>query len=211
MPGSDPQPTAAALATPGHLPDTENMLEPISLANHFLIAMPALADPNFQRTVTLICQHTNEGALGIVINRTTDLTMRDVLQQMNIPMDRTKKPDMPVYYGGPVQNERGFILHRALGSWGATLPVSETLGLTTSRDILEAIAEDRGPADCLIALGYAGWGSGQLEREMAENAWLNGPADYDIIFNAAPETRWMKAAALLGVDLGTLSGEAGHA
>ncbi len=181
------------------------------LSNHFLIAMPSLADPNFARTVTLICEHSSEGAMGIVINRTTDLALGDILQQMGIDTDSTNKRNMPVHLGGPVQTNRGFVLHEPLGKWESTLPITESLGVSTSRDILAAIAENRGPDKCLVALGYAGWGAGQLEREIAENSWLNGPVDRLIIFDTPVEHRWQSAAKLVGVDLSTLSGDAGHA
>jgi len=182
-----------------------------TLTNNFLIAMPAMKDPNFEQTVTYICQHNEEGALGIVINRTTDLTVGDVLDQMNINRDDSVKCDLPVYYGGPVQMERGFILHEDIGSWDSTLKVSDKTALTTSRDILEAIASDTGPAHSLLALGYAGWGAGQLEREISENAWLHWPANNDLLFSTPVNKRWEEAAALLGVDLSLLSTDAGHA
>lgn len=182
-----------------------------SLTNQFLIAMPALMDPNFARTVTLICQHNEEGALGIVINRTTALTIREVMDQLSVPRDNIKDPELPVFLGGPVQTERGLILHEGIGNWETTLPISEDLGLTTSKDILEAIAENRGPTNCMLALGYAGWGSGQLEREMRENAWLSVPTDNDIIFRTPVDERWPRAAELVGVDITMLSGPAGHA
>jgi putative transcriptional regulator len=182
-----------------------------SLTNHFLIAMPGLADPNFHQTVTLICQHDDDGALGIIINRPIDLEIRDILEQMDIPSADASCANEPVFGGGPVQVERGFILHDESGDWGATLNVGEGLGLTSSRDILEAMAHNRGPRHYLVALGYAGWAAGQLEREISENAWLNGPADPDIIFRAPVEERWRRAAELLGVDLRLLSSEAGHA
>jgi len=182
-----------------------------SLANHFLIAMPALADPNFVRTVTLICQHNEEGALGIVINRTTNLVVGDILQQLELPADESEQAQAPVYFGGPVQTERGLILHEGDRHFESTLPVGTSLGLTTSRDILESMANNDGPRHCLVALGYAGWGSGQLEREISENAWLSGPTDNDIIFRTAVDERWPKAAAGMGVDLNTMSREAGHA
>lgn len=181
------------------------------LANHFLIAMPALADPNFSRTVTLICEHSSEGAMGIVINRKTELALGDILRQMGLNADDAHMREMPVHLGGPVQTNRGFVLHEPLGSWESTLPITETLGVSTSRDILAAIAENRGPERCLVALGYAGWGAGQLEREIAENSWLNGPSDQQIIFDMPIEHRWQKAAQLAGVDLSLLSSDAGHA
>jgi len=183
----------------------------VSLINHFLIAMPALADPNFNRTVTLICEHSSEGAMGIIINRTTNLHLRDIFEQLEIKTEHSGRADMPVYMGGPVQNNRGFVLHQPLGQWESTLPVTKTLGVSTSRDILQAIAENNGPEDCLMALGYAGWAAGQLEREISENSWLSGPADHQILFHVPPEERWNAAAELMGVDLSTLSSEAGHA
>lgn len=187
------------------------MVEFQSLANQFLIAMPALGDPNFARTVTVICQHDENGALGVVINRATQLTLRDVLQQLSLPDDKLGDPDRPVYQGGPVQTELGLILHESLGNWDATLAISDSLGLTTSRDILEAVADNRGPPSHILVLGYAGWGSGQLEREMVENAWLSGPIDPNIIFRTPVENRWWQAAALLGIDIANLSAETGHA
>ncbi len=182
-----------------------------SLTNHFLIAMPMLRDPNFEQTVTLVCQHNDDGALGIVINRLVDLTVGDILDQMDISRGAYRSCEDPVYYGGPVQTDRGFVLHDDAGEWESTLPITAGIGLTTSRDILEAMARNEGPQHTLIALGYAGWGSGQLERELSENAWLSGPTDYDIIFSTPVERRWMAAAGLLGVDLRLLSPEAGHA
>ena len=181
------------------------------LTNQFLIAMPAMKDPNFEQTVTYICQHNHEGALGIVINRTIDLTVGDVLDQMNIVRDAAINSEAPVHYGGPVQIERGFILHEDIGDWDSTLQISDLTGLTTSRDILEAMANNLGPSRALLALGYAGWGAGQLEREISENAWLNWPADNELIFTTPIGERWSKAASLLGVDLSLLSTDAGHA
>ena len=182
-----------------------------SLANHFLIAMPSLADANFARSVTLICEHSDEGAMGIVINRLTDLRLGDVFKQMEIGADKTTNVGSAVYLGGPVQNNRGFVLHEPLGNWESTLSVTDKFGVSTSRDILEAIAQSRGPEKFLVALGYAGWGAGQLEREISENSWLSGPAHRDIIFDLPAERRWKAAAQLVGVDLTTLSGEVGHA
>jgi putative transcriptional regulator len=187
------------------------MENPEFLTNNFLIAMPAMKDPNFGQTVTYICQHNPEGALGIVINRTINLTVGDVLDQMEIDREPSHQTDAPVHYGGPVQIERGFILHEEIGNWDSTLQISNLTGLTTSRDILEAIAHNTGPERVLLALGYAGWGEGQLEREISENAWLHWPADNDLIFSAPVEQRWSQAAGLLGVDLSLLSTDAGHA
>jgi putative transcriptional regulator len=182
-----------------------------TLTNQFLIAMPSLVDPNFHRTVTLICQHNEHGALGIVINRVTDVTMQEIFEQMDIPAPAGRYLQQPVFNGGPVQTERGFILHEAAHRWDATLTVGPDLALTTSQDILVAMSRDAGPDRCLVALGYAGWGAGQLEREMQANAWLSGPADTDIIFGAAVSERWAQAAQMIGVDIHRISSEAGHA
>ncbi|MDH3513566.1 MAG: YqgE/AlgH family protein [Gammaproteobacteria bacterium] len=187
------------------------MKGPDTLANHFLIAMPSLADANFARSVTLICEHSEEGSMGIVINRLTDLHLSEIFDQLGINPDNAGHADDVVYLGGPVQNNRGFVLHEPLGEWESTLSVTDRFGVSTSRDILEAIAENRGPEKFIVALGYAGWGAGQLEREISENSWLSGPASRDIIFDLPVEQRWKAAAGLVGVDLATLSGEAGHA
>jgi putative transcriptional regulator len=149
--------------------------------------------------------------MGIVINRLTDLHLSDIFDQLGIAPDKTSYADDVVYLGGPVQNNRGFVLHEPLGDWESTLSVTDKFGVSTSRDILEAIAENRGPEKFIVALGYAGWGAGQLEREITENSWLSGPANQDIIFDLPVEQRWKAAAHLVGVDLATLSSEAGHA
>lgn len=189
----------------------EDMKPETSLANNLLIAMPALADPNFARTVTLLCEHSDDGAMGIMINRPTNLALRDVLVQLNIDAGSSPHADAPVYFGGPVQISRGFVLHEPIGNWEATLTVTDTLGVSTSRDILEAIARNEGPDRYLVALGYAGWGAGQLERELSENAWLNVPAAREILFSLPVDERWRAAALLTGVDPTHLSSEAGHA
>ena len=187
------------------------MIDLVSLTNHFLIAMPNLGDPNFSRTVALICEHSKDGAMGLVINRITDLRMTDVLEQMNIEAPDSRHLNEPVHVGGPVQINRGFVVHEPLGKWESTLAVAGELGVSTSRDILEALARNQGPEHYILTLGYAGWEAGQLEHELAENAWLSGPADRGILFHTPPEARWNAAARLLGIDLTTLSGEAGHA
>ncbi len=181
------------------------------LANQFLIAMPSLGDPNFFRTVTLICEHSAEGAMGIIINRPLDLTLADVFQQLDIESDGCTAGRQFVYLGGPIQNNRGFVLHEPLGSWESTLAVTETLGISTSRDILVAMANNEGSEHSLLALGYAGWAPGQLEQEIADNAWLSGPATSEILFKTPPEARWAAAAHLLGVDMTHLCVDAGHA
>lgn len=181
------------------------------LTDHFIIAMPGLMDENFNQAVTYICEHDDNGTFGIIINRESEITLDDVMQQMHIPYHPDTNEQALVYTGGPVQANRGFILHRPTGNWDSSLIVNDTVALTTSRDILEAIAEDRGPDDTIIALGYAGWGPGQLEQEMATNAWLSCPAEEQIIFNTPIEERWEAAARLLGIDLQLLSNDAGHA
>jgi putative transcriptional regulator len=182
-----------------------------NLTNHFLIAMPGLADPNFYHTVTYLCAHNDEGAMGIIINRPMELQLGEILGQMDITASHPGSREAPVYDGGPVQRERGFVIHRPQGSWDSMLPVGTDIGVTTSRDVLVAMAKGEGPERSLVALGYAGWGAGQLEREIAENAWLSGPADPDILFELPSEQRWEASAALLGVDLNLLSSDAGHA
>lgn len=181
------------------------------LTNHFLIAMPALKDPNFFQSVTYICEHNANGALGIIINRPLDLSLPEILAQASLPVLDNEASEIAIHLGGPVQQDRGLVIHEPLGEWNATMKVTSDIGITSSIDILEAIAKLRGPERCLIALGYAGWGAGQLEHEMAENAWLNGPADPDILFNTPNDERWKGAAMTLGVDLDLLSGETGHA
>jgi putative transcriptional regulator len=187
------------------------MMTDSRLTNHFLIAMPGLMDDNFNQAVTYICEHDENGTFGIVINRESDITLNDVMQQMQIPCPLELQHPILVLTGGPVQSNRGFILHRPTGNWDSSLIVTDSVALTTSRDILEAIAEDRGPDDNIIALGYAGWGPGQLEQEMAANTWLSCPAEQQIIFETPVEKRWQAAADLIGVDLQLLSNEAGHA
>ncbi len=181
------------------------------LTNQFLIAMPALHDSYFERTVTLICQHNEEGALGIVVNRTTDLFLKDIFDQLEIPLADVPEMKLPVHNGGPVQTDRGLILHESRADWDATLQVGNNLGLTISPDVLEAISKKRGPKLCMPLLGFAGWERGQLESEMQNNVWLSAPADNSIIFDTPVAERWTKAAALVGINLSTISVEAGHA
>lgn len=184
------------------------------LTGHLLIAMPGLADPNFHRTVTYICEHSDEGALGIVINRPLDLELGDVFSQLALTPADPALARQPVLQGGPVHPERGFVLHEEPGdppAFDATLAVADSIRVTTSQDILAALAGGRGPRRALLALGYAGWGAGQLEEELAANAWLSVPATAELIFDTPFEGRWRAAARLLGIDLATLSSDAGHA
>ncbi len=186
-------------------------MENANFTDHFLIAMPGMVDPNFAGTLTYICDHGTEGALGIVVNRPIDLTMDKLLEQIGIPVEDDRLVGRPVYFGGPVQVERGFVLHQPVGEWNSTLKVGDRVGLTTSKDILEATAQCQGPEQMLVSLGYAGWGPGQLESEIKQNAWLTVPADPDVIFHLAPEERFVAAVQLLGIDVSMLSDEAGHA
>ena len=186
-------------------------MQTTTLTNHFLIAMPALADPNFYQTVTYICAHNEDGAMGIIINRPLGLSLGEVLGQMQISSGSTNIESIPIYQGGPVQADRGFVLHQPLKMWDSCIKISGDMGIATSRDILNAIANGEGPEQVFIALGYAGWAPGQLEREIMENAWLNAPADTSIIFKTPVEQRWRAAAGLMGVDLEKLSIDVGHA
>lgn len=182
-----------------------------SLANHFLIAMPGLADPNFSQTVAYVFKHDAEGAMGIVINRPTKMPLGEVFQQLKFPCDNPILVSRSVMQGGPVQPEQGFVIHPPGGKWDYTVPVSNDIQITTSRDILAALANGTGPDSALVALGFANWGAGQLEAEIAANAWLTAPADADILFKLPFEDRWRAAARLLGIDLAKMSPTAGRA
>lgn len=187
-----------------------------SLADHFLIAMPSLADPNFARGVTLICQHDEHGAMGLMVNRLSDITLAEVLRQMDIASDSPTLGKQSVLLGGPVQPDRGFVLHDDPRDFGSTLRFGQRegrggLAVSTSRDILQEMARGAGPENALVALGYAGWTAGQLEDELAQNAWLTVPADRAICFHTPLSERWNAAARSLGVDLSRLSDMVGHA
>ena len=182
-----------------------------SFTNHLLIAMPALADPNFSHTVTLICEHTEKGALGIVLNKPLPMKLSDVLSQMKLEPRDEQIAAQPVLRGGPLHNDRGFVLHRPGGEWDATHRVSDFIQVTTSRDILAAMARGEGPSNAFIALGYASWEAGQLEREIRENAWLPVPADERVVFELPYEQRWQGCWNLLGIEVEKLSLVAGNA
>lgn len=186
-------------------------MQSINLTHHFLIAMPTMAGTCFSKTLTYICEHNEQGALGIVINRTVDLTLENLFDQLEIPCANSLLKGLPVLFGGPVQLDRGFVLHQPAGEWQSTLSVDHELGLTTSLDILLAIANGEGPEQVLVTLGYAGWAPGQIEHELAQNAWLTVNASPSIIFELLPEERLPAAMQLLGIDFSSLSGEAGHA
>ena len=183
----------------------------VNLTHHFLIAMPSMADPNFAHTLTYVCEHNPDGALGLVVNRPIEMTLSSLFEQIEVPLPDTELRTTPVLFGGPVQVDRGFVLHRPLGNWQSTLAIRDELGLTTSKDILEAVGRGEGPANLIVSLGYAGWSAGQLEQELAANAWLTVAADTGVLFELPPEDRLPAAMRLLGVDLSQLSEDVGHA
>lgn len=183
-----------------------------SLTGHFLIAMPGMGDPNFARGITFICQHSEDGAMGLVVNRLSDFKLGDVLEQMQMPCAREAVATTPVLVGGPVQPERGFVLHASGGrEWDSSYRVNDMLTVTTSRDILAAMADGEGPRRALVVLGYAGWGAGQLEQELRENAWLTVQADDRILFDTALDDRWGAAVALVGINPANLTSYSGRA
>ncbi len=187
----------------------------INLSNQFLIAMPGMADGNFGGTVVYLCEHTNQGALGLIINRPIDINLKNLFEKVDLSLDRDDLASRPVYLGGPVQTERGFVLHDQLddegGHYSSTLKIPGGLEMTTSRDVLEAISNGAGPRRVFITLGYSGWGAGQLEEELGRNGWLTVEADPRIIFDTPVEERYDKALSLLGIDRNFLLAEAGHA
>ncbi|MFT4248944.1 MAG: YqgE/AlgH family protein [Pseudomonas sp.] len=184
---------------------------PTHLTHQLLIALPALFDPNFARSVALICQHDDNGAMGVVVNRASEYTLGEVLAQMGIGTEDAALREQKVLAGGPVHPERGFVIHDDARDWDSSLEVGEGLYLTTSRDILEAMAAGRGPRNALVALGCAGWGAGQLEFEIAENSWLTAPSDPQLLFDLPLDERWQAAAGRIGVDLFSMTDYSGHA
>lgn len=182
-----------------------------SLANQLLVALPSLADPNFARAVALICQYDEDGAMGVVVNRPSEFTLGDVFEQMGIETDDAELSAQPVLAGGPVHAERGFVLHDGEKEWDSSLVIGEGLYVTTSRDVLEAMARGEGPARSTVALGCAGWGAGQLEYELTENSWLTVPADAELLFATPLEARWQAAAGRIGVDMTRVADYSGNA
>ncbi|PHS72996.1 MAG: YqgE/AlgH family protein [Cycloclasticus sp.] len=180
------------------------------LTNNFLIAMPNMQGDDFSKTVTYLCQHDEEGALGLVVNKPHTMKMGDIFNQLAITAVRPEIAEVALFMGGPVQTERGFVLHTPVGDWDSTMQINEHIALTTSKDILEAIAEDKGPEKWLVALGYAGWAAGQLEQEIQRNSWLHDKAEEHIIFEESLEQRWELAAHRIGVDISLMSTESGH-
>lgn len=186
-------------------------VEATPLAGQLLIALPALADPNFARSLVLLCQHDGDGAMGLVVNRQAEYTLGDVFGQMEIACEDAALRDRPVLSGGPVHPERGFVLHDGDGRWDSSLQIGPDLHVTTSRDVLEAMARGEGPGRVVVALGCAGWGAGQLEHELTEHSWLNAPADGELLFTLPLEARWQAAAGRIGVDLQHVAGYSGRA
>lgn len=188
---------------------------PINLTNQFLIAMPGMGDGNFAGAVVYMCEHTERGALGLIINRPIEIGVQQLFEKVDLVLEREDLRATPVYLGGPVQTERGFVLHEQLdeegGHYSSTLKIDGGLEMTTSRDVLEAMASGAGPRKVLITLGYSGWSAGQLEEEIGRNGWLTVAADPTIIFDTPVEDRYDRALSLLGIDRGFLSSEAGHA
>jgi putative transcriptional regulator len=182
-----------------------------SLANCLLIAMPSLADGNFAHSVTLICEHSERGALGIVLNKPLEMKLGDVLAQMQLETTEIAIGERAVLRGGPVHTDRGFVLHRPGGEWDSTHRISDSIQVTTSRDVLAAIARGEGPRDAFIALGYAGWEPGQLEREILDNAWLSVPMNEHLVYEVPFEERWQAAWQQLGIHSSRISPVAGHA
>jgi putative transcriptional regulator len=183
----------------------------ILLKHQFLLAMPNQTGTYFGNTITYVCEHNPSGAMGIVINRPLDMDLSEIFEQLSLQQADAGSATSPILRGGPVQMEHGFVIHDSTEKWETTAAVTDSINVTTSRDILSAMAAGHGPQRAVVALGYAGWGAGQLEAEIAANAWLNAPASSDILFNTPFEERWQRAAELLGVDLMTISTEAGHA
>src|SRR6187455_1990861 len=183
----------------------------VNLTHHFLIAMPSMADPYFAKTLTYICEHNDQGALGLVVNRPIDMTLQALFERLSLTLRDGERAAAPVYFGGPVQTDRGFVLHAPAGNWQSTLRVRDAIGLTTSKDILEAVGRGEGPPKILVTLGYAGWSAGQIEHELSQNAWLTVEAKDAILFDLPADERLPAAMQLLGIDYAQLADQAGHA
>ena len=191
-------------------PDTR-----IDLTNQFLIAMPGMADETFEGTVVYLCEHNEKGALGLVINKPIAIKLKNLFEKIELALDRRELGEQPVFFGGPVQTERGFVLHEKLAEgephYNSTLSIPGGLEMTTSKDVLEALAQGEGPTRVLVTLGYSGWGAGQLEAELGRNGWLTVNADPAVIFDTPIDKRYDRAVGLLGIDPRMLSQQAGHA
>lgn len=182
-----------------------------NLTGQFLIAMPSMDDPNFGGTLIFVAEHNEKGALGLVVNRPMELDLGGLFERLALKLDDTGLSRRPVFAGGPVQGDRGFVLHQPVGSWHSTVVVGDDIGLTSSRDVLEAVAAGRGPQRMVVMLGYSGWGPGQLEDEVVRNSWLTVEAVPELIFETAPELRLQRAFGLLGFDPAFLASVPGHA
>lgn len=183
----------------------------MNLTNHFLIAMPAMDDPYFSKTLIYVAEHNDQGALGLIVNRPIDMDLATLFERIDVPLESPDLGKLPVYFGGPVQTDRGFVLHRPVGNWQSTLAVTPEVGLTSSRDVLLAVGKEGHPSEVMVTLGYSGWGAGQLENELAQNAWLTVPANSHILFDLPFEERLPSAMETLGIDFANLSEKAGHA
>jgi putative transcriptional regulator len=182
-----------------------------SLANHLLIAMPSLNDPNFEHTVIYLCEHHEQGSVGLIINRPMQFPLSIVFEQLQIEPIRVEQNRLPLMFGGPVQPERGFVIHKQMGGWRSSLFLQDEVTVTTSNDIIRAIADDKGPKDVLVTLGYAGWTENQLEREVMDNVWLVCPYKSEILYEVPFEERWEYAGLTLGVKMNEISTDTGHA
>ncbi|MDN3522909.1 YqgE/AlgH family protein [Halomonas ramblicola] len=186
-------------------------MQQFGLKDHFLLAMPHLEDPNFAGSLSYLCDHDEKGTMGVIINHPLDLTLEALFEQLDLGGEESPHRNAPVYFGGPVHKDRGFILHHGSSDdWDSSIQVTEGIALTTSMDMLQALAAGRGPERFLVCLGCAGWESGQLEQELLDNAWLTVEGRSDILFEVPPEQRLGAAAGILGVDLNLMTREAGH-
>ena len=186
-------------------------MQSMNLTDHFLIAMPAMDDPYFSRTLIYIAEHNDQGALGLIVNRPIDMDLATLFEKIEVPLESPNVGRLPVYFGGPVQTDRGFVLHRPVGNWQSTLAVTSEVGLTSSRDVLQAVGKDGQPGEIMVTLGYSGWGAGQLEYELVQNAWLTVPADPRILCELPVEERLPSAMETLGINFSNQSEKAGHA
>jgi len=186
-------------------------MENVNLTDHFLIAMPAMSDPYFAKSLVYVCEHSANGAMGIIVNRPIDMNLGGLFEKIELPLEQQSLAEVPVYFGGPVQLDRGFVLHRPAGQWQSTLSINGDIGLTSSRDVLMAVGKEGLPSEIIVTLGYAGWSDGQLEDELAQNAWLSVPAQHHILFDLPPDERLPAAIQPLGITFSQLSEVAGHA
>lgn len=187
------------------------MIQSYHLANQLLVAMPGMTDPNFTNSVIYVCEHHEEGTVGLIINQPMQYHLGFIFDQMNIKVKFEKQKYLPVLFGGPVQPERGFVIHRPSGLWRSSLNLKENVTVTTSDDIIKALAEDQGPEDVLITLGYAGWSKEQIDSEVKMNQWLVCPATPELLYEVPFDQRWEKAGHSIGVDMNQLSFQSGNA